>query len=82
MLREVHRVLADEGIYVCVSFGVPEKRIKYFQKKEFDWTCQQTKQILKPYIQTSEIKDGIPGDSKQHSNDNYHFVYVMTKKLK
>ena len=35
MLTEIHRTLNDGGTYMCVSIGVPEKRMNYFE--QFEW---------------------------------------------
>ena len=38
MLNEVHRVLSPNGVYICVTYGVPKSREDYFKQKQFDWT--------------------------------------------
>jgi len=30
MLSEIYRVLAPNGVYICVSYGTGENRTKYF----------------------------------------------------
>ena len=30
MLNEIHRVLSPNGVYICVSYGVKDTRLKYF----------------------------------------------------
>ena len=30
MLNEVHRVLKSTGVYICVSYGLPNNRLSYF----------------------------------------------------
>ncbi len=30
MMSEIHRVLLPGGIYICVTYGDPDHRIKYF----------------------------------------------------
>ena len=37
MLNEVYRVLNNGGVYICITYGVPEKRLSYFNKKEYEW---------------------------------------------
>ena len=38
MLSEVHRVLAPNGVYICITYGVPAARSTYFDNKDlFDW---------------------------------------------
>ena len=31
VLNEIHRVLTPEGIFINISYGVPEARLKFFQ---------------------------------------------------
>ena len=49
MLNEVYRVLNPGGVYICITYGVPEKRVNYFMKKEFDWKKTELK-AAKPYV--------------------------------
>lgn len=30
-LSEIYRVLAPTGVYVCISYGIPEQRESYFR---------------------------------------------------
>ena len=54
MLNEVHRVLAPNGVYICITYGIPASRLNYFDKKElFDWAGNITiAKAAKPYINT------------------------------
>ena len=38
MLDEIYRVLSPNGVYICVSYGLPEMRLVYFNK--YDWKNQ------------------------------------------
>jgi ubiquinone/menaquinone biosynthesis C-methylase UbiE len=31
-LAEVYRVLNNKGVYICISYGAPKKRIEYLEK--------------------------------------------------
>jgi EEF1A lysine methyltransferase 4 len=73
MLAEIHRVLAPNGVYICVSYGVKENRQKYFTQKEFDWTVFHH-MVAKPTISTSTV---VASESKD--DKNFHWVYVMRK---
>ena len=73
MLSEVHRVLSPNGVYICVSYGVKESRMAYFQKKEFDWTVSHH-MVAKPTISTSTVVSTETRDDK-----NFHWVYIMRK---
>ena len=37
MISEVHRVLGPKGIYIVVSYGIPDHRLAYLEKPEYDW---------------------------------------------
>lgn len=37
VLSEVNRVLKKGGVYICVSFGMPEYRMDYFQAPTLKW---------------------------------------------
>ena len=76
VLQEIHRVLSPTGIYICISYGVPESRLKYFNKKEFDWTVF-THKISKPTISTSTV--ATTSSKQNEDNSNFHFMYVMWK---
>ena len=73
MLSEIHRVLAPNGVYICVSYGVKENRQKYFTNKDFDWTVFHH-MVAKPTISTSTLVAQENKDDK-----NFHWVYIMRK---
>lgn len=37
MISEVYRTLGPKGVYFIISYGVPEHRLVYLEKPEFDW---------------------------------------------
>ena len=37
-LNEIHRILSPNGVYICITYGVPDNRLGHFNKKEYDWT--------------------------------------------
>lgn len=37
VLLEVNRVLKKDGVYICITFGMPENRMDYFQKSPLKW---------------------------------------------
>ena len=77
MLNEIHRVLSPNGVYICITYGVPENRLGYFNKKEYDWTVF-TQKVAKPTISTSYVIT----EGNKDDNKNYHFVYIMRKQPK
>mmetsp|Transcript_3657 Transcript_3657/g.7573 ORF Transcript_3657/g.7573 Transcript_3657/m.7573 type:complete len:247 (+) Transcript_3657:191-931(+) len=68
MIEEVDRVLSDGGIFVPISFGLPEKRMELFDPGSLGW---QTKvhSVAKPSIENNTV------DSK----GGFHYVYVCKK---
>ena len=36
-LLEVNRVLKKNGVYICISYGMPEYRLDYFQSPSLKW---------------------------------------------
>ena len=74
MLSEIHRVLSPNGVYICISYGVPENRLGYFNKKDYDWTVF-TQKAAKPTISTSAVVSS----GEKDDNKNFHFIYIMRK---
>ena len=74
MLNEIHRVLSPNGVYICISYGVPENRMGYFNKGGDDWTVF-TQKAAKPTISTSTVISA----GEKDDNKNFHFIYIMRK---
>jgi len=72
-LNEIHRVLTDNGVYICVSYGVKESRMSFFHKKDYDWNVLHH-MVAKPTISTSQVVSAESKDEK-----NFHWIYVMKK---
>jgi len=75
MLNEVYRVLAPTGVYICITYGVPEQRESYFKNATYNWNLW-THKIAKPTISTSAIVTPEDKDPK-----NFHYIYVMRKRV-
>jgi len=73
MLAEIHRVLAPNGVYICISYGTGEQRNRYFQNNDFDWQVINH-QVAKPTISTSSVVSAQASDER-----NFHWVYIMRK---
>ena len=58
MLDEIYRVLSANGVYICVSYGLPEMRMVYFNKYDWKVTIQK---VTKP---TVSVKTVIEADVK------------------
>lgn len=74
MLSEVYRVLTATGVYVVVSYGVPENRMRYFNKPEFEWDIT-VHQVAKPMISTTAA---LATDDRDQPN--VHYIYTCKKK--
>lgn len=73
MLKEIHRVLAPNGVYICISYGVKQQRIGHFQDAQFEWTVSH-QMVAKPTISTSSVVSAQAQDDR-----NFHWVYIMRK---
>ena len=73
MLQEIYRALSPTGVYICITYGLPDQRLGYFQKPEFDWTVFQHK-VAKPTISTSAVVS-----AEDKNEKNFHYLYVMRK---
>ena len=70
-LREIHRVLKAGGVYVCVTYGLPDQRVEVF--KRFGWTPIVHK-VTKTTISTVDVVA-----SEDKNDRNFHYIYVMKK---
>ncbi|OMJ79228.1 hypothetical protein SteCoe_20780 [Stentor coeruleus] len=66
MLDEIHRVLADNGVYISVTHAAPELRKHYFEGAK--WAVRDYK-IFKPQISSPQVSD-----------EGVHYVYVCSKR--
>ncbi|CAD8192011.1 unnamed protein product [Paramecium pentaurelia] len=73
VIQEVHRVLGPKGVYLAISYGLPEHRLQYFEKPEYDWNVI-VKQVHKPTISTS-----IAITNEDKDAPNAHYIYICTK---
>ncbi len=66
-------MLSPTGVYICITYGLPEQRMDYFRKPEFYWNPIQHK-IAKPTISTSAVVA-----TEDKNEKNFHYIYVMRK---
>ena len=69
MISEIHRVLAPGGRYICITYGDPEHRKKYFENLQ--WSNLSVDKIVKPITNNEESND--------INNKNFHYIYIMKK---
>lgn len=73
-LKEIHRVLSNDGVFILISYGQPEHRNMFLKRAEYTWevTCET---VDKPKISTSVAQS--PEDK---DNPHKHFIYICQKK--
>ena len=74
-LNEIYRVLSPSGVFICISYGIPEQRESYFKNSNYDWDYTYHT-VAKPTISTSAVVSTEDKDPK-----NFHYIYVMKKNL-
>jgi len=72
MCMEVSRVLKPSGVFVIVSYGVPENRMQYLEIDDYAWSVT-SHTVPKPTVSASAAG----GDTKDANA--VHYVYVCTK---
>ena len=70
-LNEIDRILNENGVYICISYRVREKRLKYFNRK--GWTVFHH-MVAKQTISTSSVVK-----EEKNEDKNFHWVYVIRK---
>ena len=73
MLGEIYKVLAPNGVYICISYGNKELREEYLGSKDFDWTMTHLR-INKPEVSTAAIPKAEINDDK-----HFHQIYILRK---
>ena len=79
MLSEVHRILKDTGVYICISREVEKKRKKHLKNvAKFNWKVQKTP-IQKPIMGAQPARPmRVPDfDDKK----NFLFIYTCQKQV-
>ena len=74
-LEEIHRVLGPTGVYISVSYGLPVKRLNYFDNEKFSWKVHHQK-VTKQFISTEEVIKA----AERNEEKNFDFIYIMQKK--
>ena len=68
MMQNVFRVLKPGGVYIIVSYGMPDARIGYLKSKFMNWNIEHARIAKVPLEQFTSI---------EHSQ--YHYIYICTK---
>ena len=61
-LSECTRVLKPNGIFVCMSYGIPDNRLSYFDNEAYHWTVQ-VHTVPKPTVSASAVQDSNDANS-------------------
>lgn len=73
MCSEVSRVLKPGGVFLIVSYGVPENRLNYLEKDNlYNWTVS-VHSVPKPSISASALP------AASDDANGLHYIYVCTK---
>jgi len=67
-LNEIYRVLSPSGVFICISYGIPEQRESYFKNSNYDWDYTYHT-VAKPTISTSAVVSTEDKDPK-----NFHYI--------
>ena len=76
MLLEIERVLAPNGVYICISHGSPPSRMPMFSDARYGWTVS-VKRILKPNLAQTEAE--LRRDTNLATDTNFYYIYIMRK---
>ena len=69
MINEIYRVLSPGGKYICITYGDPEHRKKYFETQQ--WSNLSVDKISKPNSNINSNED--------INYKNFHYIYIMKK---
>ena len=76
MLSEIERVLAPNGVYICISYGNPLSRMPMFSDARYGWTVSFEK-ILKPNLAQTDAE--LRRDTNQAIDTNFYYIYITRK---
>lgn len=72
MMKEVYRVMADDGVYIIISNGDEENRKMLFDQELWEYTVMEIEKPSKVVLDEKEQKDP----------KNFHYIYILKKKAK
>eukprot|EP01041_Mallomonas_annulata_P012428 gene12428-26141_t len=77
LVNEIERLLTDEGVYICISYGNPEERLKYLEQYDLD------EEYFTPWyitVEALEIPPEFEGEVLNDDNpDSFYFIYICKK---
>ena len=69
--RPSYRTLKPKGVFIVISYGIPDNRLSYLEVKDYGWTVT-VKTVPKPTVSAAAVPD-----TKDASS--VHYVYIMQK---
>ena len=72
-LKEIYRVLKPNGVYICMTYGLPDQRLEIFKRPEFRWSPIIHK-VTKTTISTQQV---VAAEDK--NDKNFHYIYILKK---
>jgi len=72
MLKEIYRVLIDEGYYIIVSNSDESTRKNLFDEKMWEYSF---------FFEIPKTTKMIVIDEKDNDPKNYHYIYILKKKV-
>lgn len=79
VVSEIYRVLKNDGVYICISYGQPEFRMDYFQNPAQKWKVTHVS-IRSCYRFISFVaKTVVSTQSSQAGIEYCHHIYICRK---
>ncbi len=70
-MKEIFRVLTVGGVYVLITYGLPDQRQNFLQHDKLDWKILDPIKIDKPIISTSI---SLSPEDKEAPDEHYIFL--------
>lgn len=80
-LLEVNRVLKKNGVYICISYGMPEYRLDYFQSPSLKWKVVHISLRILFALSFFLLlaKSSSSAQSSQTGTEYCHHIYICRK---
>lgn len=71
MCSEVSRCMKANGVFVIISYGIPDNRLSYLENSDYQWTVE-VHTVPKPTVSATAVPDAKDASS-------VHYIYVCSK---
>ena len=75
-ITEIDRILKQNGYFLCISYGVQDYRLQYFEN-DYDWEIKFDK-VPKPILDNLNEENKL---EEKNNPMNYHYIYICHKKV-